>query len=102
MNQPQQPRRAIALSYDGEDLPQIVATGQHQLAEEIITLAREAGVPEVDDPQLAAALATLDLGDEIPESLFRAVAEVLSYALYVSGKHEQVLKRARQQKDPEP
>ncbi|HHQ69126.1 MAG TPA: flagellar protein FhlB [Halothiobacillaceae bacterium] len=96
----QQPRRAIALSYDGEDLPKIVASGQHQLAEEIVALAREAGVPEVDDPQLAAALATLDVGDEIPESLFRAVAEVLSYALYISGKHEAVLKRAREQKNP--
>ncbi|MCL7744533.1 EscU/YscU/HrcU family type III secretion system export apparatus switch protein [Guyparkeria hydrothermalis] len=89
------PRRAIALAYDGSDVPQVVATGQDELARRIIETAREAGVPDVEDPMLARALAQIDLGDRIPEPLFRAVAEVLSYALYVNDRHEEVLRRAR-------
>ena len=93
---PDSPRRAIALSYDGSDVPQVVATGQDELARRIIETARESGVPDVEDPVLARALAQVDLGDRIPEALFRAVAEVLSYALYVNDRHEEVLRRARQ------
>lgn len=102
MKDPNTPRRAIALSYDGEDVPKVVASGQHLIAEEILEHARKAGIPEVDDPQLAAALASVDLGDEIPEPLFHAVAQVLSYALYVSGKHEEVLARARKHSQQPP
>lgn len=93
------PRRAIALSYDGTDVPQVVATGQDELARRIIEVARESGVPAVEDPMLARALAEIDLGEHIPEALFRAVAEVLSYALYVNDRHEDVLRRAREQGD---
>ncbi|OZB37649.1 MAG: hypothetical protein B7X35_01645 [Halothiobacillus sp. 14-56-357] len=91
--------RAVALKYEGTDLPRVVATGQHLVAEQIVTHAEAAGVPLVEDPALAEVLAGLDIGDHIPDNLFRAVAEVLSYALYVSGKHEDVLKRAQQTRD---
>ncbi|MBD3816689.1 MAG: EscU/YscU/HrcU family type III secretion system export apparatus switch protein [Halothiobacillus sp.] len=91
--------RAVALKYDGTDLPRVVATGQHLAAEQIVARAEAAGVPLVEDPALAEVLAGLDIGDHIPDNLFRAVAEVLSYALYVSGKHEDVLKRAQQTRD---
>lgn len=93
------PRRAIALAYDGTDVPQVVATGQDELARRIIEVAREHDVPAVEDPMLARALAAIDLGDRIPEALFRAVAEVLSYALYVNDRHEEVLRRARERVD---
>lgn len=95
--------RAIALKYDGNDLPQVVATGQGLVASHIIERAQETDIPLVEDPALAQALGQLDLGEHIPESLFRAVAEVLSYALYVSGKHEDVLREARkhQRRRPE-
>ncbi|WP_407276275.1 EscU/YscU/HrcU family type III secretion system export apparatus switch protein [Halothiobacillus sp. DCM-1] len=91
------PTRAIALKYDGEQVPTVVATGQFAVAEQIIARGQAAAVPLVEDPALAQALAQLDLGESIPPALFRAVAEVLSYALYVSGKHEEVLRRARAQ-----
>jgi len=91
--------RAVALKYEGTDLPRVVATGQHLVAEQIVARAEAAGLPLVEDPALAEVLAGLDIGDHIPDNLFRAVAEVLSYALYVSGKHEDVLKRARQTRD---
>lgn len=86
--------RAVALKYDGENIPSVVATGQHAVAEQIIARAQDADIPLVEDPALAQALSQLDLGDHIPPALFRAVAEVLSYALFVSGKHEEILRRA--------
>lgn len=95
------PSRAIALKYDGHDLPQVVATGQGLVAAEIIERAQDQDIPLVEDPALAQALGQLDLGDNIPEPLFRAVAEVLSYALYVSGKHEEVLRAARRHRTTE-
>lgn len=50
------------------------------LAEQILRIARESNVPIVEDPPLARALyASCEVDDEIPESLFRAVARVLAY-----------------------
>lgn len=74
-------RRATALSYEqGANAPRVVATGSGHLAERIIAAAHEAGVPVRSDPALARALAALDLGDEIPQALYRAVAETLAWA----------------------
>ena len=87
MDAPQHPpRRAIALEYDGASAPRISALGQDALAEEIIALAREHGVPLQDDPELAAVLARIPLGEEIPEALYRAVAEVIAFAYLLCGK----------------
>jgi flagellar biosynthesis protein len=78
---PQEPRRATALSYElGDNAPQVVATGRGHLAEQIIAAAQAAGIPVRSDPALAKALAALDLGEEVPEALYRAVAETLAWA----------------------
>jgi flagellar biosynthesis protein len=75
-------RRAAALRYDaGSDAaPRVVATGRGHVAERIIAEARAAGVPVRDDAALAEALASLDLGLNVPEELYRAVAEALAWA----------------------
>lgn len=77
---------AVALSYDGQNTPRITAKGRDELAKKIIESAEQAGVPRMPDPELAAVLAQVPLGDEIPEALFRAVAEVIAFAYIVSGK----------------
>ncbi len=75
------PRKATALSYElGETAPRVVATGRGYIAERIIAAAQESGVPVRSDPALANALAALDLGEEVPEALYRAVAETLAWA----------------------
>lgn len=83
-DRPQQPlprRRATALAYrPGQRAPLITATGSGPVAERIIAAAEEAGVPMRADPALAEALAKLDLGDEVPVELYRAVAETLAWA----------------------
>ena len=77
----ERPREATALSYGpGQTAPRVVASGRGLLAERIIAAAQEAGVPVKSDPALARALAALDLGEEVPEAMDRAVAETLAWA----------------------
>ncbi len=80
----ERPGRAIALKYTGSGAPQVAASGQGHVAERILALAEEAGIPVRRDPALAAALSTLELGTEIPEELYMAVAEVLAWAYQLS------------------
>ena len=82
----QAPQRAVALAYDGKSAPRVTATGTHELAERIIATAMEHGVPLFEEPELAALLTQLELGEEIPEALYRAVAQVIAFAYYVRGK----------------
>lgn len=77
---------AIALTYDGENAPTVSASGQDELAREIIEIAREHGVPLYEDPDLAALLSRIDLGEAIPETLYHVVAEILAYAFFLQGK----------------
>ena len=74
---------ACALRYDekeGDDAPVVVATGEGELAERIMQAARDYGVPILRDVPLARALHELEIGDQIPEALYEAVAAVLREA----------------------
>lgn len=77
---------AVALRYDGDGAPQVAAAGRQGLADRIRALAAEAGIPEYPDPELAEVLAQVPVGDEIPEELYLAVAQVIAFAFYVSGR----------------
>ncbi len=80
------PRYAIALEYDGEHAPTVTATGEGEIAEAIIRIAQEYGIPLREDVQLATLLSELALGEEIPPVLYRVVAEVIAYTYFISGK----------------
>jgi flagellar biosynthesis protein len=80
------PRRAIALSYDGESAPRVAATGTDALAEEIIALARRHGVPLTENAELAGLLARLETGEEIPELLYVCIAQILAFAYRLRGR----------------
>ncbi|RDH83481.1 MAG: flagellar protein FhlB [endosymbiont of Seepiophila jonesi] len=80
------PDLAIALNYDGENAPKLTAKGRGELAERILALAEEHDVPLHEDAELAALLSQIPLGDEIPEALYRAIAEVIAFAYILSGK----------------
>jgi flagellar biosynthesis protein len=79
-------RRAAALRYNGRDAPRVVAAGGGLVAGKIVEAAREAGVPLREDPVLMEALATLELDQEIPPELYRAVAEALAWAYRLAGR----------------
>ena len=64
----------------------MTASGEGAIADEIIRIAREHGVPLRQDGMLAALLGDLELGEEIPPMLYRVIAEVIAYAYLVSGK----------------
>lgn len=80
------PNQAVALLYDQISAPRITAKGDNELAERIIAVAREHDVPIREEPQLVQLLSEVALGDEIPEMLYVAVAEVLSFAYMLKGK----------------
>jgi flagellar biosynthesis protein len=88
MSERERPKRAAALRYDLEagGAPKVVAAGAGMIAERIVALAREQGVPVHEEPALAEALARLELEQEIPPELFVAVAEVLVWAYGLEAK----------------
>ena len=79
------PALAIALKYEPGGAPRVVATGRGWLGQQIIDVARESGVPLEENPALAEALSTLELDEEIPEQLYRAIAEILGFILRAAG-----------------
>ncbi len=83
-------RRAAALRYEGKGAPKVVATGRGLIAEKILAAAKEAGVPVREDPALAEALAGLELGREVPEELWVAVAEALAWAYRLDVRSTEV------------
>jgi len=80
-------QKAVALFYDGNNAPQITAKGWGKTAEEIIAIAQEHQVPLCDNPALVDLLVTLELGDEIPEALYIAVAHIIAFAYELQGKN---------------
>jgi flagellar biosynthesis protein FlhB len=79
---------AVALKYDGETLaPQVVAKGKDLVAAQIRKIARENDVPVVPDPPLARSLhAAVEVGHQIPEELYQAVAQLLAFVYRVARK----------------
>lgn len=78
---------AVALQYDGGDsAPRVTAKGGGEVAQRIMEIAREHEVPMQENPVMAQALAQIELGEEIPEQLYLAMAEIIAFAYYLSGK----------------
>jgi flagellar biosynthetic protein FlhB len=79
---------AVALKYDPSmAAPQVVAKGQDLVAQRIRELAADAGVPLVPDPPLARALhASVEVGRQIPEELYHAVAQVLAFVYRTAAR----------------
>jgi flagellar biosynthesis protein len=80
-------KKAVALRYDAErgGAPRVVASGSREVAERIVALALEHGVPVRDDAALAEALARLQLEAVVPSELWAAVAEALVWAYRLSA-----------------
>jgi flagellar biosynthetic protein FlhB len=80
---------AVALQYDEDAMhaPKVVAKGQGYLALKIREIAIQNGIPIIQRPPLARALYKLcEIGQEIPEEFYNAVAEILAYVWQLSGK----------------
>ena len=79
---------AVALNYEGEKLaPEVVAKGKDLIAFQIRRVAEEAGVPVISDPPLARGLhKAVEIGQQIPEEFFQAVAQLLAFVYRVAGR----------------
>ena len=80
---------SVALRYDGTkvDAPEVVAKGKGHIALRIRELAREHGVPVIADPPLARGLhKSVEIGQQIPEEFFQAVAQLLAFVYRVAGR----------------
>lgn len=85
-------KKAAALSYDhrSPDPPKLLAKGAGHLAEKIIKLAKEHGIPIKEDADLVEALMLLDLQEAIPPELYKAVAEILAFVYTLNQKWKQI------------
>ncbi len=81
-------KKAVALRYDTslEAVPKVIAKGSGRIAENIIELAQEHGIPVKSDPDLVEVLSTLKINEEIPPSLYIAVAELLAFVYSLNAK----------------
>lgn len=81
-------RKAVALGYDSANdaAPRVLAKGSGYVAERIEKLAQENGVDLYEDAALVEALSAVDIGSEIPEELYRVVAEVLAFIYALDGR----------------
>jgi flagellar biosynthetic protein FlhB len=79
---------AVALVYDGiKPAPEVLAKGQDLVAAQIRRVAEENGVPVVSDPPLARSLhATVEVGQQVPEELYAAVAQLLAFVYRVANR----------------
>jgi flagellar biosynthesis protein len=82
----EQVQKAVALFYDGKNAPQVSAKGTGAVAQQIIDIANEHNVPLCDNSALVDLLVTLELGDEIPTTLYIAVAYIIAFAYDLEGK----------------
>ena len=78
-------KKAVALEYGAQQSPTLIAKGSDELAEEIIAEAKKHGIFIAEDTQLVAALSEIGLSEEIPETLYQAVAVMLAWAYWLKG-----------------
>lgn len=88
MQQNGKQNKAAAIEYHkGENpAPMVTAKGRGAVADKIIEIARQHGVPIREDRNMVEILSAMDLYEEIPPELYKAVAEILAYIYTMTGK----------------
>jgi flagellar biosynthesis protein len=76
-----EPHKAVSLQYKkGRNAaPKVTAKGQGWMADSIIKMAQENNIPIREDKDLLHLLSEIDVGQEVPESLYKVVAELLAW-----------------------
>ena len=91
-NKPYKVKSAISLQYQKEinSAPKITAKGEGWVAEKIIEIAQERNIPIRKDKDLLNLLSEIDLGREVPESLYKVVAELLAWVYQLNKNYRQI------------
>jgi flagellar biosynthesis protein len=82
------PKQAVVLRYDGRNdlAPKIIGRGRGEFAEKLLELARQHKIPIREDKNLLEILSRLDLNQEIPADVYKAVAEILAFIYRLSNR----------------
>ena len=89
-NKPAKPNKAVALKYELDSAPKVVAKGDGQIADKIIEIAEEHGIVLYQDSELVKLLSRIDVDSEIPSNLYHAVAVVLSFVFQLNGRDKEI------------
>ncbi|MFQ5673317.1 MAG: EscU/YscU/HrcU family type III secretion system export apparatus switch protein [Nitrospinales bacterium] len=83
-------KSAVTLKYEAgkASAPKVTAKGEGPIGERIIALARKNNVPIKEDPDLVQILSQVDVGAEIPPSVYRVVAELLAFVYQVNKDYK--------------
>lgn len=76
-------KRAVALKYDinKNNAPVVIASGCGYIANKVVEIAEDSGVPIYKDDSLSILLSQLDIGSEVPDELFNAIVDIYVYFL---------------------
>jgi len=88
-------KQAAAISYDPleNDVPILAAFGEGHMAQKIVDVAKESGVPVLPEPGLTNLLSKLGVGDEIAPEMYDAVAKVLAFVSEVDRTYGEKIKK---------
>lgn len=89
MKQNQTKTSAVSLKYNGgsKSAPTVTAKGQGWVAEKIIAMAQGQNIPIKKDKDLVELLGKIDVGKEIPASLYKIVAELLAWVYQLNNDY---------------
>ena len=81
-------KNAVALGYNRsqDNAPKVLASGAGEIANKIISLAKEHDIPIKEDPDLIEILSKVEVDQEIPPNLYKAVAEIFSFLYKITNK----------------
>jgi len=88
-------KQAAAIKYDPteNDVPILSAFGEGHMAQKIVEVAKESGVPILPEPGLTGMLSKLSIGDEIAPEMYDAVAKVLAFVSEVDRTYGEKIRR---------
>lgn len=90
--------QVVALKYEGEGAPKVTAKGRGEVAKQILKLAKQHDIPLYQDEELSALLSKVELGNEIPEQLYLAVAKVIRFVFELNKeKYQHITEKIEQQ-----
>ena len=84
----QKTKKAVSLGYNRQkdNAPKVLATGSGEVAKNIINLAKSHDIPIKEDADLVEVLSKVDLNEEVPPNLYKAVAEIFSFLYQMTNK----------------
>lgn len=89
------PKKAVAIKYELDSAPKVVAKGDGEVADKIIDIAEENGITLYQDSDLVKLLSKIEVDSEIPSNLYQAVAVVLSFVFQLNGKDKEITDAAK-------